>query len=143
MSTQANHALPANGGIAARLQPACLVAAVAELGTMNNEKPLTDVTSTLLDGFSPFLHRVFFDFSSNLIEFELLDRVEQPTAFRVLRFERIRELQITPHEPDEVDPNFIDSVIGAQRSGDDFQFTTEYFSIFFSCGTFHAHNRDA
>ena len=110
---------------------------------MSASKQLPDVTETLLGGFSPFLHRVVFDFSTNSIEFQLLDRVEQPTSFRVLRFDRLRELQITPHDPDDAEPNYIDSIIGAHRDGDEFYFHTDRFGISFCCGAFHEHTRNA
>lgn len=110
---------------------------------MTAAKQLPDVTSTLLGRFSPYLHSVVFDFSTNSIEFQLLDRIEQPTSCRVLRFERLSELQITPHDPEDADPNFTDSIIGAHRDGDEFYFHTDRFAISFSCGAFHEHDRNA
>ena len=110
---------------------------------MNAAKQLPDVTSTLLGHFSPYIHSVVFDFPTNSIEFQLLDRIEQPTSYRVLRFDGVRELQITPHDPEDADPNFIDSIIGAHRDGDEFHFHTDRFAISFSCGAFHAHDRNA
>ena len=91
---------------------------------MNATKQLPDVTSSLLRGFSPYLQNVVFDFPTNSIEFQLLDRVEQPTAYRVLRFDRLSDLQITPPDPEEADPKFIDSIIGAHRDGAEFHFHT-------------------
>lgn len=110
---------------------------------MNAAKQLPDVTSTLLGGFSPYLHRVVLDFSTNSIEFQLLDRIDQPTSFRVLRFDRLRELQMTSHAPEDVDSNFIDSIIGAHRDGDEFHFHTDRFAISFSCGAFLEYDRSA
>jgi len=110
---------------------------------MNAAKQLPDVTSTLLGRFSPYLISIVFDFPTNSIEFQLLDRVEQPTSYRVLRFDRLRELQITPHDPEDADPNFIDSIIGARRDGDEFHFHTDRFAISFCCDTFHEYDRNA
>jgi len=95
-----------------------------------------DVTSTLLGGFSPYLHRVSFDFPTNSIEFHLLDRIEEPSCVRVLRFDRLRELEITPHDPSDIEREFIDSIIGAHRDGDAFHFHTDRFAISFRCDSF-------
>ena len=110
---------------------------------MNGTKQLPEVTSALLGSFSPYLHNVVFDFLTNSIEFQLLDRVDQPTSLRVLRFDRLKDLRITPLDPDDDDPNYIDSVIGAHRDGDEFYFQTERYGISFSCGVFHEYTRNA
>jgi len=106
---------------------------------MNPTQRFTDVTSVLLGGFSPYLQRMNFDFPTNSLELQLLDRIEEPTAVRVLRFEGLCELEITPHDPADNDPDFIDSVIGALRDGEAFLFHTNRFTISFSCGAFHEH----
>jgi hypothetical protein len=100
-------------------------------------KQLPDVTSTLLAGFSPYLERIFFDFCTNSIEFRLFDLIEQPTSLRVLRFERIQDLEITAHNADEIDPTFIDSIIGAHRQGAEFYFHSDRYAISFRSAVFH------
>jgi len=110
---------------------------------MNAARPLPDVTASLLGGFSPYLRRVVFDFSTNFIEFQLLDRIEHPVSVRVLKFDRLRELQITPHDSADSDPDFMDSIIGAHRDGDEYHFHTDRFAISFSCGAFSEYNGNA
>ena len=101
--------------------------------------PSRDVTSALLDGYSPYLHSIRLDFPTNSIEFHLLDRIEQPSSIRVLRFDRLIDLQITSHEPNDTDPNFIDSIIGVQRGANEFHIHTDRFAITFHCDSFHDH----
>ena len=100
---------------------------------MNVQERFPDVTDELLAGFSPYIASIVLDLPTNSIEFHLLDRVESPTALRVLRFERLQSLEITPHNPDDIDPLFMDSIIGAQRQDMAFYFHTERFAISFRC----------
>ena len=102
-------------------------------------KLLPDVTSSLLGGFSPYLRGINFDFSNSSIEFHLFDSVEQPTSIRVLRFDHLRSLQIIRHfpdDPDDGDPDMLDSIIGAHCEANEYYFHTERFGISFSCGGF-------
>jgi hypothetical protein len=107
---------------------------------MSVTKLLPEVTLSLLGRFSPYLQSAVFDFPSNSLELRLRDRIEQPTAYRVLRFEALRELEIVPHDPEDTNPNFIDSIIGAHRDGHEFHFHTDRFSISFSCGGFQQYD---
>ena len=110
---------------------------------MNAPKQLPEATTTLLAGFSPYLRRIIFDFATDSIEFHLLDRVEQPTSLRVLRFERLRKLNITPHDPADIESNCIDSIIGAYHDGYEFLFHTNHYEISFSSEAFHESTRNA
>ena len=101
---------------------------------MDTPKHFPDATSSLLAGFSPYLARVVLDLPTNSIEFHLLDCVESPTTLRILRFERLQSLEITPHDPEDTDPLFIDSIIGADRNGLGFSFHTDRYAISFRCG---------
>jgi hypothetical protein len=101
-----------------------------------------DITGELLDGFSPYLQSVHFDFLSNSLEFRLLDQIDRPARLRVIRFERVKELQVTPHDADDTDPNFIDGIIGAQRRGDAYHLHTDRQAISFSCAAVIHSERD-
>ena len=101
---------------------------------MNAQQHFPDATASLLAGFSPYLARVILDLPTNSIEFHLLDRVESPITVRVLRFQQLASLQVTPHDPEDTDPLFIDSIIGVQRTGLGFDFHTDKFAISFRCG---------
>ena len=101
---------------------------------MNAQRHFPDATASLLAGFSPYIHCVVLDLPTNSIEFHLLDRVESPTALRILRFERLQNLEITPHNPEDTDPLFIDSIIGAHRKDMAFYFHTVRYAFSFCCG---------
>ena len=98
-------------------------------------KDMPDITGELLQGFSPFLAGVSFDFEKSTLVFCFVDDPERCSRIRRLTFERLHELQVTSLE---LDDEFMDSVIGIHHQADAYFFRTERFEISFRCDRFLA-----
>ena len=103
-------------------------------------KCTSNVTAELLQGFSPFLASVGFDFEADTITFRLVDDPERVVRVRRLSFHRVRELRVTALAREE---QVMDSVIGVQQEGERYFFQTERFEIEFQCDSLVANEEDA